>query len=317
VSGTGRGRGYAIAIASAAVLSSTAPFIRHLTLAYQVPALVLALWRDVLVAAVLGTALAVVRPGLLRVRRADLPLLLGYGLVLAVFNCCWTLSVALTGAALATVLAYSSAVFSAVLGWWLFAEPLGAGKGVAVLLCLGGCALVAGLPGVSAASASLPGVLLGVASGLCYAAYGLLGRAASRRGLSAWTTVLYAFGIAGAILLLLDLAAAGRLPGTPATPGEVASVGGPAAWAFLFALAAGPTVLGFGLYNVSLAYLPASTANLVLTLEPLFTAAIAYLALGERLARGAVAGCALILAGVLLVHLSERSPVPEPLVPSG
>lgn len=317
MSGSGRGRGYAIAIGSALVLSSTAPFIRHLTLAYQVPALVLALWRDVLVAAVLGAALAVVRPGLLRVRRADLPLLLGYGLVLAVFNCCWTLSVTLAGAALATVLAYSSAVFSAVLGWWLLAEPLGPGKGAAVLLCFGGCALVAGLPGVSAASASTGGVLLGVASGLCYAAYGLLGRAASRRGLSAWTTVLYAFGIAGAILLLLDLAAAGRLPGAPATAGEVASVGGPAAWALLFALAAGPTVLGFGLYNVSLGYLPASTANLVLTLEPIFTAAIAYLALGERLTPGAVVGCALILAGVLLVHLSERALVPETRVPSG
>ncbi|MBI5069941.1 MAG: DMT family transporter [Deltaproteobacteria bacterium] len=302
--GSGRGRGYAIAIASAAVLSSTAPFIRHLTLAYRVPALVLALWRDVLVAAVLGAVLAAFRPALLRLRRADVPLLLGYGAVLAVFNCCWTLSVALTGAALATVLAYSSAVFSALLGWWLFREPLGVAKALAVLLCVGGCALVAGLPS-QAAPASLAGVLLGVASGLCYAAYGLLGRAASRRGLSAWTTVLYAFGIAGAILLALDLLAAGWLPGAPATAAQVADVGGPAAWAILFALAAGPTVLGFGLYNVALTWLPASTANLVLTLEPLFTAAIAYLALGERLTPMALAGSGLILAGVLLVQASE------------
>jgi len=313
--GSGRGRGYAIAIASAAVLSSTAPFIRHLTTTYGVPPLVLALWRDVLVAAVLSVALAVARPSLLRVRREDAGLLFGYGLVLAVFNCCWTLSVALTGAALATVLAYSSAVFSAVLGWWLFREPLGPGKALAVLLCVAGCALVAGLPGVSAGSVSLAGIGLGVASGLCYAAYGLLGRAASRRGLSAWTTVLYAFGIAGVLLLAANLLGAGRLPGAPATAAEVATVGGPVAWAILLALAAGPTVLGFGLYNVSLGYLPASTANLVLTLEPLFTTAIAYLALGERLSPGALTGSALILGGVLLVHLSER---PETLaVPSG
>jgi len=312
---SGRGRGYAIAIASAAVLSSTAPFIRHLTLAYRVPALVLALWRDALVAAVLSVALALFRPALLRIRKSDLPLLLLYGLVLAVFNACWTLSVALTGAALATVLAYSSAVFSAVLGWWLFREPLGPGKAVAVLLCVGGCALVAGLPGVSARSVSLGGIALGVASGLCYAAYGLLGRAASRRGLSAWTTVLYSFGIAGVLLLALDLLAAGRLPGAPATAAEVASVGGPAAWAILFALAAGPTVLGFGLYNVSLAWLPASTANLVLTLEPLFTTAIAYLALGERLSSAALVGSALILGGVLLVHLAEQPEMPA--APSG
>ena len=43
-------RGYPIAVVAAAFLSTTAIFIRHLTQTYQVPALVLALWRDVFVA---------------------------------------------------------------------------------------------------------------------------------------------------------------------------------------------------------------------------------------------------------------------------
>ena len=45
----GSARGYAIALVSAAILSTTAIFIRHLTQSYGLPALVLAFWRDLFV----------------------------------------------------------------------------------------------------------------------------------------------------------------------------------------------------------------------------------------------------------------------------
>jgi drug/metabolite transporter (DMT)-like permease len=73
----------------------------------------------------------------------------------------------------------------------------------------------------------------------------------------------------------------------------------------LFLLAAGPTVAGFGLYNVSLAYLPSSVANLILTLEPVFTAAIAYVLLGERLNGVQIGGSLMILAGVVFLRIYE------------
>jgi hypothetical protein len=46
-------------------------------------------------------------------------------------------------------------------------------------------------------------------------------------------------------------------------------------------LAAGPTVAGFGLYNVSLTYLPSSVVNLIATSEPVFTAITAYFLFGR------------------------------------
>ena len=49
----------------------------------------------------------------------------------------------------------------------------------------------------------------------------------------------------------------------------------------LLALAAGPTLLGFGLYNISLKTLPLAVANLILSLELVFTAVIAYFLLGK------------------------------------
>ena len=83
-------------------------------------------------------------------------------------------------------------------------------------------------------------------------------------------------------------------------------------WGVLFVLAAGPTVAGFGLYNVSLGYLPSSVANLIVTLEPAFTAALAYAVLGERLSGIQVAGSVMIVGAVLLLRLHEgREPTGE------
>jgi len=70
-------------------------------------------------------------------------------------------------------------------------------------------------------------------------------------------------------------------------------------------LAAGPTVLGFVLYNVSLSLLPSSVANLIVTLECVFTAVVAYLLLGERLTVTQIAGSVMILAAVVLLRIYE------------
>ncbi len=70
-------------------------------------------------------------------------------------------------------------------------------------------------------------------------------------------------------------------------------------------LAAGPTLAGFGLYNVSLTMLPSSVVNLILTTEPVVTAVIAYALLGERLSWVQIAGGLLILAGVVFLRVYE------------
>jgi len=78
-------------------------------------------------------------------------------------------------------------------------------------------------------------------------------------------------------------------------------------WLVLVALAVGPTVGGYGLYTVSLTYLPASVANLIATLEPAMTASLAYILLGERLSVPQLIGSALIIGGVIVLRLSEGS----------
>lgn len=303
-------RGYLIALLAAAILSTTAIFIRYLTQTYQLPPLVLSFWRDSFVALTMLAALGLARRSLLRVSRSQLLYLAIYGLALAFFNALWTTAVALDGAAVATVLVYCSGGFTALLGRWLLQERLDWSKGLAVIICLGGCVLVSGAYDPSAWQANLWGILTGVISGLLYAIYSLMGRSAAQRGLNPWTTLLYTFGFAALTLLIFNLLGGNAVAGSPAAISGIAArlfwLGRAwQGWLILFVLAAVPTLAGFGLYNVSLGYLPSSVANLVVTLEPAFTVAIAYVLLGERLNAAQIAGALMILAGVVVLRLAE------------
>jgi drug/metabolite transporter (DMT)-like permease len=299
-------RGYTVAFFSAVILSTTAIFIRYLTRNYHLPALVLAFWREVFVAVSMLVALGVLQPILLRVNRLALQYLVLYGLVLAFFNSFWTLSVALNGAAVSTVLAYCSAGFTALLGRWFLKERLDWAKLLAVALCLGGCVLVSDALYPAAWRVNLLGIITGILTGLFYAIYSLMGRSASQSGLNPWTTLVYAFGFATVFLLAFNLLGRGFLPGAITRPSDFLWLGSAwAGWGILLLLAVGPTLLGFGLYNVSLTYLPSSVANLIVTLEPAITAVIAYLLLGERLNWVQVGGSLLILSGVVFLRIYE------------
>jgi drug/metabolite transporter (DMT)-like permease len=299
-------RGYPIAVASAAVLSLTAIFIRYLTQTYHLPALVLSLWRDFFVSLSLLVVLGLRHPLLLKVRRPQFLFLVGYGFLLAIFNTLWTLSVSLNGAAVATVLAYCSTGFTVLLGWWLLREQLNWSRLLAVVLSLGGCVLVAGALDPRVWNANLIGILTGVLAGLAYAVYSLMGRSASQRGLNPWTTLLYTFIFGAAFLLLFNLLPASLIPGVTVVPEKLLWLGNAAAgWGILFLLAIGPTMIGFGLYNVSLGYLPSGIANLIVSMEPAFTAVIAYIFLGERLTGIQIVGGLLILSAVVLLRVYE------------
>jgi DME family drug/metabolite transporter len=292
-----------ICLAGTAVWSSTAIFIGYLSTTYKLPSLVLAFWRDLLVALALAVVFAIFWPVRLRVDRRHLTFLLLYGLLLSIFNAAWTASVAYNGAAVATVLAYSSPGFTAILGWRLFGERLGGWKILAVVLSLVGTVLVSGAYNVQAWRINPLGVVTGLLSGLAFAGYSLMGKAASQRNINPWTTLLYTFGFAALFLLGYNLIP-GWLSGKPL--GDLfwlqeAWVG----WAILFILAVLPTIGGYGLYTVSLGYLPASVANLIATLEPAMTAVLAYLFLGETLTPPQILGGVVIISGVVLLRITD------------
>ena len=299
-------RGYTIAVLSAIILSTTAIFIRYLTQTYQLPALILAFWRELFVALTLLLALILVRPKLIKIRKQDLPYLFIYGFVLAIFNSLWTLSVSLNGASISTVLAYSSAGFTALLGWWFLKERLDWAKIIAVILSLGGCVLVSNALNLEVWMANFVGILTGLLSGLFYAIYSLMGRSASQRNLNPWTTLLYTFSFGTVFLFTLNIIPGDFLPGKAVQASDLLWLGTSlSGWSILLLLAAGPTLAGYGTYNISLSYLPSSVANLILSSEPAFTATMAYAFFGETLTITQIVGSMMILTGVIFLRIYE------------
>jgi len=299
-------RGYPVAVLSAMILSTTAIFIRHLTQSYRLPALILAFWRELFVALTLLLALILIRRNLIKINKQDFPYLVIYGFVLAVFNSLWTLSVAINGASISTVLVYSSAGFTTLLGWWFLNERLDWSKLVAVTLSLTGCILVSNALDLAAWTANFIGILTGIISGLLYAIYSLMGRSASQRNLNPWTTLLYTFGFATIFLFLLNVIPGDFLPGKAVRASDLLWLGNSlAGWGILVLLAAGPTLAGYGTYNISLSYLPSSVANLIVSMEPAFTAAMAYALFGEVLTGIQIIGSLMILLGVIFLRIYE------------
>ena len=299
-------RGFLAAISGAFVLSFTSILIRVMVILYQMPALILSYWRELFAAVIMAGILAVFKPEHLKGIRQHLPILVAFGFALALMNALWTSSVVINGASIATAMVYISGAFSAVLGRIFLNEALTPVKIAAVVISIVGCVLVANAYDVNAWRLNFTGIVIGTLSGLAYAIYSLMGRTAGQRGINPWVSLMAAFGFASFFMLFFNLAFGRVLPGGATNLNEMLWLGNAwAGWGILLILAAGPTLLGFGLYNVSLKDLPASVANLILTAEPVFTAIVAYFLLGEVLTLIQVLGGLLILTGVVLLKIGK------------
>jgi len=297
-------RGYVICVTATVFWSTTAIFIRYLTVNYNLPPLVLAFWRDLSLTLALGLVFALFNPLRLRLERRHWGFMALYGVMLAFFNSLWTVSVALNGAAVSTVLAYISVAFTAVLGRWFLHEALGPTKIVAVTLSLLGCVFVSGAYDLAAWSVNTLGIITGLASGILFALYNLMGKTSAERGINPWTVMVYAFGIAALLLFWFNRFSNWLPVGVGST--DLFWLGDAwLGWLILVTLAVVPTVGGFGLYTVSLGYLPASVANVIATLEPVMTAILAFLLLSERFTPPQWVGSLLIIAGVIVLRVSE------------
>lgn len=299
-------RGYGILLIGTTMWSSSAVFIGFLTKRFQLPPMVLAFWRDVFVSCALLIVLSLRAPDLLKPGRHNLLFLCGYGLVLASFNTLFTRSVAINGAAVATVLTYSSPAFTAIAGRFLWHERVDSYKLIALVLSCVGCILVAGAHTREAWQGNGLGIAVGLMSGFIFALYNIMGKTSARKGLNSWTVMLYIFAFASGFLALGQRAGTLFWLSRPLATGNSGVQETLLGWGTLLLLSLGPTIGGYGLYTASLNYLPAVTANLVVTLEPALTAVQSYLFLGERLTALQIIGGMLITSSVCLVYLSDR-----------
>ncbi|MEW6401449.1 MAG: DMT family transporter [Chloroflexota bacterium] len=298
-------RGYLIALIATILWSSTGVLISYLSKTYALPSLVLAFWRDLFVSFGMLAGLLLFSRGRFHLDRRHWLFMVFYGLTLAIFNAVWTFSVQFNGAAVATMFAFSSPAMTAILSRIVFKEKISWIKIISILLSLAGMVFVSGAYDPAMWKLNAVGIAFGLLTGLFFALYNLEGKHASDEKIDSWTALLYSFASATFFLWLfnlgMDLFSGKPLLGDMLWLGN--SVSG---WSILFILGVLPTLGGFGLYTMSMRFIPATSANLIATLEPALTAIWAYFFLSEMLITSQLFGGVLILAGVILLRVGER-----------
>jgi len=295
-------RGYMVAVSAVVLWSWTGILISYLLRHHPIAPMTLAFWRDLAAAGTLLVALLAFRRDALRVARRDRAFLLVHGLSLTLMNVTWTWSVAWNGAAVSTVLVYSSAGITAAAARLVFGERLGPVRVLAFAGGLLGCVLVARATDLRQWNLNAAGIVAGLASAVSFAWYSMMGKAASRRGIEPWTATLCTVGVAAVALLPIASLA---MPASGASASLLSLGSRWEGWALLLLLVV-PTLGGYGLYTASLVHLPAGTANLIATLEPVLTTLWAYLLLGESLDAVQLIGGSLILGSVASLQLEAK-----------
>jgi drug/metabolite transporter (DMT)-like permease len=280
--------GSLLVIIASACWGTSGVFVKLITVNTGVSAISLAFWRDISTFAVLFLALVLLRRDWLRVRRSDLPWLVGMGASLGIFHVFWNLNVFINGVAVATVQQAAMPAIVTVAAWLLWHESLSWSKIAAIVLTFAGTVLVSGLDVLGQSQLTLVGLLVGFGTPTFYAAWNLFGKKA-RQTNNPVTSLTYTFGFGALILFPLQFF-------TP-QPFPVATT--PMIWfAALIGLA---TIVPFTLYTTALGRLPASVASILAMSEIAFVAIYAYVLLGERLTPSQILGAVLVVTGVLLL----------------
>lgn len=254
----------------------------------------LAFWRDLVSSLVLLVGLLVVNPKLLRVKKVDLPWLIGMGVIsIGIFHIFWNISVLRLGASLATVIQSNAPIFVTFMAWVFFKEQLSVRKLLAMIAAVGGTILAAGIIGNWEFQVDSAAIWIGLGSAFTYGTLSLFGKKLSGE-YSSWTITFYIFLIGTLTIFLFQ---GGRPDPWPIDSGILP-------WMMAFVLMS--TILGFGLYTKALAILPASVAAIISTAEILSASILSAIFLGERLGLWQILGAALIIMGVVLVSLRQK-----------
>jgi len=287
-------RGYGLVLLAATLWATIGLFYRYLE-AQGLPRLTIAFYRAAVSAVLLFAVLAWRDRRSLRIHRRDWVLFLAFGLFgVAAFYIIYVYAIALAGMGVAAILMYTAPAWVAVFGALCLGEPPTRVKVIALLLAVGGCALI-GWPAVQGDPlvddrAGWVGVLAGLGAGLAYGLYTIFSKVAVRR-YSPWATLAY--GLAVGTLFLLPLQSPTALARAFTAPSTVAVVLG---------LGLVPTVAAGAAFNAGLQRVPASNASIVATLEPALATLLGWLFLGERMAAVQMVGAALILVAVVILQ---------------
>ena len=253
--------------------------------------------RVTLAALIFCMLLLIKDPSGFRISVKDIPLFLGLGFgSILFFTVCYFTAITMMPLSTAAILLYTSPIWIMLMSVLFFREKLTGRKLLALALAFAGCVLVSG---VSGEGMTLPGLLVGLGSGIGYGLYSILGTVALRR-YSPYTVTTYTFAFAalGAWLICRPAEMLAKFAAAPNLPGLVF---------FCFLTALVTAVIPFLAYTLGLQTVEASRAGILATVEPLVATLIGVAVFSEPLTLLSGLGILLILAAVVLLNGKTES----------
>lgn len=221
----------------------------------------------------------------LRVRRPDLPLVLGQGLLLAIHWTTFFQAIIVSDIAVGLLSFATFPLFTAALEPLLLRAPLSRPQLVGALGILGGVAVL--VPEYSFEGAATQGLLWGLVGAATFALLVVVNR---RLGLAYSSTVLSAYQNGAATVALLPIL--WLMPVTPLFE--------PRALVLLLVLGIGCTAVAHTLFIAGLRHMTAQLASLLVGLEPVWGIFLGLLILGDVPTTRSLVGGAIILGATLV-----------------
>lgn len=238
-------------------------------------------------------------------RRGLWIVMVGGGLLVALFEVPYQFGIAGAGVAGAAAILYLAPAMVAILANRFLGEPLTVARiGMALVVMVGAYLTVTGTlidegERPSDAPSLAIGVLGGLIAALSYSGTTLLARwAVPRYGA---LKVLFYELIGGAAFIAVVLLASGAAPLPPATTGG---------WLFTLAMAVGPILGANVLFFAALERIEAAPTSVAATIEPVAGAVLALVLFNQQLTTTGWIGLALVVAGVAVSFAREDTAEP-------
>ncbi len=248
---------------------------------------------------VVPMALVRQRPSLASLRVRDWQTAALAGTLLAVHFATWIASLQFTSVASSVALVTTNPIWVGLAAWLVLREPPARGTLVGIALGIAGTGLIIAndLVQTGAAPAGrdpMLGNALALSGALAISGYLLVGRRLNLKlPLLAYVAIVY--GAAALAMNLIAMLAGQWLDRIPL-----------AAWLPIIGLALGPQLAGHTLINASLRHLSPTFVALAILGEPVGSAILAWLLLGEAVAPLQLFGFSVLLAGIVVAARAER-----------
>jgi drug/metabolite transporter (DMT)-like permease len=245
--------------------------------------------RNFLSLLLLTAVFVLVRRSVFRIQLRHLPIFMGaglfslLGLAVVYFNCQMHCSLAVAG-----ILLYLAPAFVVLMSALFWKAPITKRKIAALVLSFLGCALVSGIMS-GALTVSATGLLLGIASGFCYATYTIFAHYGLKH-YDSLTMIYWTFVFAGlGSLLFLDW------------PTLAPTLSVPMTWLGMVGLVVVATVLPYLFYTKGLEGVESGKASIIANVEPVVAALTGIVFYREMMDLWTVLGIVCVLGGVVLL----------------